>query len=125
LRRLWSQMKEEAQKQDRSVFQVSSLMAMSAINKVPEKARWLSASARAAARQTGLTVAGVLLKDYRTTLKQIREVGYGRYAARQFRPYLFAAVSQFSPRQTSLTERLLTRNAHLSRKKRKRKRTAQ
>jgi hypothetical protein len=124
LRRLWSEMKEEAQKQNRSVFQVSSLMAMSAINNVPEKARWLSASARVAARQAGATVAAVLLEDYRTTLKQIRETGYVRYAARQFRPYLSAAVSQFSPRRTSLTERLLTRGARSARKKKRRKPTA-
>ena len=123
LRRLWSEMKEEAQKQNRSIFQVSSLMAMSAINNVPEKARWLSASARVAARQAGATVAAVLLEDYRTTLKQIRETGYVRYAARQFRPYLSAAVSQFSPRRTSLTERLLTRGARSARKKKRRKPT--
>jgi hypothetical protein len=109
LRDLWSRMKQEAQKQNRTLFQVSSLMAMSAIANVPQKARWLTASARAAARKTGATVAAVLLQDYRTTLKRIRETGYVRYAARQFRPYLFAAFSQFSPRQASLTEKLLTR----------------
>jgi len=124
LRSLWSEMKAEAQKQNRSVFQVSSLMAMSAINNVPEKARWLSASARVAARQAGATVATVLVEDYRTTLKQIRQTGYVRYAARQFRPYLFAAVSQFSLRRTSLTERLLTRYTRLARKKKRRKRVA-
>ena len=109
LRDLWSGMKQEAQKQNRTLFQVSSLMAMSAIANVPQKARWLSASARAAARKTGATVAAVLLDDYRITLKRIRETGYVRYAARQFRPYLFAAFSQFSPRQASLTEKLLIR----------------
>lgn len=118
LRTLWSDINEEAQKENRSVFQVSSLMAMSAINNVPEKARWLSASTRTAARKAGATVAAVLLQDYRTTLKQIRETGYIRYAARQFRPYLSAAVAQFSPRRTSLTERLLERNA-AQREKRK------
>lgn len=109
LRGLWGEIREEAHKQDRTVFQVSSLMAMSAITNIPEKARWLSASARSAARKAGATVAAVLLQDYRTTLKHIRETGYARYAARQFRPYLAAAVSQFSPRRSSLTERLLTR----------------
>lgn len=119
LRALWSEMKKEAQKQNRTVFQVSSLMAMSAMRHVPENARWLSASARSAARKASAAVAAVLLEDYRTTLKHIRETGYIRYAARQFRPYLFAALSQFSPRRPSLTERLLTRYARPARKNKK------
>ncbi len=117
LRALWSEIKEEADKQNRTVFQVSSLMAMSAISNVPQKARWLSASARSAARKAGAAVAAVVLADYRATLKRIRETGYVRYAARQFRPYVFAAISQFSPRQRSLTEKLLTRNTHPAAKK--------
>ena len=84
-------------------------MAMSAIANVPQKARWLSASARSAARKTGVAVGSLLLQDYRATLRQIRKTGYVRYAVRQFRPYLFAAVSQFSPRHRSLTEKLLAR----------------
>ena len=118
---VWSEMKQEAQKQNRTVFQVSSLMAVSAITDVPEKARWLSASARSAARKAGATVAAVLLEDYRTTLKHIRQTGYVRYAARQFRPYLFAALSQFSPRRRSLTERLLARQARSARRRKRRK----
>jgi len=109
LRELWAGIRQEAQKQHRSVFQVSSLMAMSAITNVPQKARWLSASAQSAARKTGVAVAGLLLEDYRATLSQIRETGYVRYAVRQFRPYLLAAVSQFSPRRRSLTEKLLAK----------------
>ena len=108
LRALWEEIEQEAGRQDRSVFQVSSLMAISAIKSVPEKARWLSASARSAARKTGTAVGGILLEDYRTSLKRIRETGYVRYAVDQFRPYLFAAMSQFSPRRQSLTERLIS-----------------
>jgi hypothetical protein len=120
LRDLWSEMKQEAQKQNRTVFQVSSLMAMAAIANVPQKARWLSASARSAARKAGATVATVLLEDYRTTLKRIRETGYVRYAARQFRPYMRAALSQFSPGRLSLTERLLTKRTRPKRPTQKR-----
>jgi hypothetical protein len=108
LRDLWNEIREEAGRQKRSVFQVSSLMAISAMKSVPEKARWLSASARSAARKTGTAVAGILLEDYRSSLKQIRETGYVRYAVEQFRPYLSAAVCQFSPRHESLTERLIS-----------------
>ena len=104
---LWTAMKQEAVEQRRTVLELSSLMAMSAIAAIPQKARWLSASARHAAGKTGTVVAGVLLDDYRTTLQAIHERGYIRYAAQQFRPYLYAAVSQFSPRRRSLTERLL------------------
>ena len=109
VRDLWKEIHQTAQKENRTVFQVSSLMAMSAINAVPEKTRWLSASVRSAARKTGVTVATVLLEDYRATLKHIRNTGYIRYAARQLRPYVSAAVAQFSPRRRSLTEKMLSR----------------
>jgi hypothetical protein len=107
LRNVWAGIKTEAGKQNRTVFEVSTLMAMAAIADLPQKARWISASARSAAGKTGSVMADVLLDHYRTTLEQIRVVGYGAYALRQFRPYLYAAVSQFSPGQRSLTERLL------------------
>ena len=109
LRDLWQQIQQEAGRQNRTVFQVSSLMAISAMKSVPEKARWLSASARSAARKTGTAVGAILLEDYRTSLKQIRETGYARYAIHQFRPYLSAVISQFSPGRQSLTERLLSK----------------
>jgi len=51
----------------------------------------------------------VILDHYRTTLKEIRQTGYLRFAVRQFRPYLYGAVSQFSPKRRTLTERLLDR----------------
>jgi hypothetical protein len=128
LRDLWKEIQQEAGRQNRTVFQVSSLMAISAMKSVPEKARWLSASARSAARKTGTAVGDILLEDYRTSLKQIRETGYVRYAVDQFRPYLFAAVSQFSPRRQSLTERLISmaarrkaRGSKRSRRSRKKK----
>ncbi len=111
LRDLWKEIQQEARRQSRTVFEVSSLMAISAMKSVPEKARWLSASARSAARRTGTSVAAILLEDYRSSLKQIRETGYVRYAVYQARPYFSAAISQFSPRRQSLTERLLSKTA--------------
>ena len=126
LRDLWKEIEKEAGRQNRSVFQISSLMAISAMKSIPEKARWLSASARSAALKTGTAVGGILLEDYRTSLKQIRETGYVRYAVDQFRPYLSAAVYQFSPKRKSLTERLISmatkRKARSSKKPRKRRR---
>lgn len=117
LRDLWQEIEQEAGRQNRSVFQVSSLMAITAMKSVPERARWLSASARSAARKTGTLVAGVLLEDYRSSLHQIRETGYVRYAVKQFRPYLSAAAGQFSPRHKSLTERLISKAAGRTRTK--------
>lgn len=110
LQSVWDSLKREAQAQNRTPFQVSSLMAMSAMTDLPQTARWLSASTRLAAGKTGSIVSGVLIDHYRTTLEQIREVGYARYAVRQFRPYLHAAVSQFSPQRGSLTERVLEKS---------------
>ncbi len=107
LRDLWTGIKQTARTQHRTLFEVSSLMALSALRDLPHKARWLLASARLAAGTTRSVVASVLLDHYRTTLKRIRETGYVRYAMRQFRPYLYGAVSQFSPQRRSRTERWL------------------
>jgi hypothetical protein len=109
LRDLWTGMKETAKREDRTVFEVSSLMAMSAIATIPQRTRWVSASARRAAGKTGAVMSGVLVDHYRATLIEIRRTGYVPYAVRQFRPYLYAAASQFSPQHKSLTERLLFR----------------
>lgn len=106
LREIWKDLKQESERQNRTVFELSSVMAMSAIADIPDKVRWISASARLATRKTGSLVAGVLLDHYRTTLDQVRHTGFIRYAARQYRPYLYAAVRQFSPSRRSLTERL-------------------
>jgi len=107
LRDLWTEIGNEARLQNRTVFEMSSVMALSAIAVIPRKARWLSASARLAVGKTGSLVAGVLLDHYRSTLKQIRETGYVRYAVQQFRPYLYGAAMQFSPKRRTLTEQLL------------------
>jgi hypothetical protein len=109
LRKLWTDLRDEARTQNRTVFEMSSLMAMSAVNDLPQKARWLSASTRLAVGKTGSVVASALLDHYRVTLGQIRERGYIRYAVQQYRPYLYGAISQFSPKRPSLTERILKR----------------
>ena len=108
LRSIWTGIAVEAERQNRTVFQVSSVMAMAAIADVPNKARWISASARLAAGKTGSIVAEILLDHYQATLAQIRESGFIGYTVGRYRPYLYAAASQFSPRRRSLTERLFT-----------------
>jgi hypothetical protein len=107
VRNLWRGIKNEAHLQNRTVFEMSSVMALSAVASLPRNARWLSASTKLAVDKTGSLVSGMLLEHYKTTLKQIHDAGYIQYAVRQYRPYLYAALSQFSPEHRSLTERLL------------------
>jgi len=106
---LWTQLKAEATRQERSIFETSSMMAVSAVKALPESARWLSASAVVGASRTGQIVGTVLLDHYRATLDDIRQVGFATFAARQLGPYVRAAVSQFSPDRVTLTERFLER----------------
>jgi hypothetical protein len=106
---LWTQLKKESARQNRSVFEMSSMLALSAVGKLPERLRWLSASATLAAGRTGQVFAAALLEHYTQTLNEIRQVGFVSYAIRQFRPYVAAAVVQFSPKRRSLTERLIER----------------
>jgi hypothetical protein len=104
---LWSQLSDESARQNRSVFETSSMMAVSAVRELPDQVRWLSASAKVGATRTGQVFATAILDHYRQTLNGLREVGYVTYAGRQFRPYLRAAMDQFSPSRRTLTERLL------------------
>jgi len=106
---LWQQLKNEAAHQDRSVVETSSMLAVSAARGLPERVRYLSASARVGASRAGYVLGAALLDHYRQTLGEIRETGYATYAARQLRPYVRAAVAQFSPRRRTLTERLMER----------------
>jgi len=107
LARLWSQLRTEATRQDRSVFETSSMLAVSAVRGLPDGARWLSASAKVSATRTGQFFAAPLLDHYRTTLDEVRQVGFGTYASRQLQPYVRAAVDQFSPERRTLTDQLL------------------
>ena len=112
LRTQWGDLRLEAAAQQRSVLELSSLMALSAVRKLPENVRWLSNAARTASRRTGEVLAEGLLDHYRTTLSEIRSTGYIRYWLREFRPYLVAAVGQFAPQRLSTTERLLGPKIH-------------
>lgn len=106
---VWRQLQSEAERQKRSVFETSSMMAVSAVKSLPEGARWLSASALVGASRTGEIVVDALLDHYRSTLDDIRDVGFATFAARQLGPYVRAAVGQFSPERVTLTEQFLAR----------------
>lgn len=110
---MWTQLKAEAARQNRSVFETSSIVALSAIRSVPANARWFYTSARVGAARTGEIVSTALLEHYSDTLAEMRETGYATFAARQFGPYIRAAVHQFSPARQTLTGRLLQKLKHV------------
>ena len=110
---LWAQLKTESERQDRSVFETSSVMALSAARALPEGVCWISASARVGATRTGQIFAAALLDHYRQTLSEIRQVGYVGYARRQLRPYIRACVNQFSPERSTATQRVVEKLRHM------------
>jgi hypothetical protein len=105
----WRELKAEAAAQDRSVLELSSVIAVTAIRELPERTRWLSNAVRASSRRTGEVLGRGLLDHYQTTLEEIRQAGYARYWLREFRPYLDGAIRQLSPAQSSSTERFRAR----------------
>jgi len=104
---MWNELKAESERQHTSIFETSSMMAMSAARAVPDGLRWLSASAGVGAKRTGQIVATALLDHYRQTLSEMRNVGYAAFAARQLRPYLNAAAAQFAPERRTITEKVI------------------
>jgi hypothetical protein len=103
----WEALKQESARQGRSVFETSSVMAVSAVRALPAKARWLTSSARIGATHTGKVLSAAILDHYSETLQELHEVGYLAYAKRQLSPYLRACVDLFSPERRTLTQRLL------------------
>lgn len=104
----WNELKQEANRQHSTVLELSSVMAIAAVRKLPENARWLSSALRIGGQRTGEVVGHTLLDHYRDTLLEIQTVGYLNYWLREFRPYLKGAMRQFSTRRQSSTERLLS-----------------
>lgn len=93
--RLWGSLQEESARQNRSTFQTSSMMALSAV--------------QAGVTVTGRAFGSLWVNHYTQTLASIRETGYGAYASRQLSPYVSAAAGQFAQGRQTLTERLLDR----------------
>jgi hypothetical protein len=109
IRNLWLQLKDTAAQQDKSIFEMSSLMAVSTARTLPERVRWLSASTKAGAVRTGQVFATALMHHYRETMTELRQVGYFTYASQQMRPYVTASIALFSPKRRTVTERLIER----------------
>lgn len=107
----WEDIKQEAARQGRSIFETSSVLAVSALRALPSRARRLSASARVGAKHTGQFLSQAILEDYGQALRELRQVGYLTYAKRQLSPYVRACLEQFSPERRTLTQRALEKVA--------------
>lgn len=105
----WEEIKEESARQSRSIFETSSVLAVSTVRAFPGTARRFTASARVGAKRTGQLLSGAILDHYGETLSELRQVGYLTYAKRQLSPYVRACVDQFSPRRQTLTQKVLAK----------------
>jgi hypothetical protein len=106
---VWAQLKAASTRENRSVFETSSMMAVAAVKGLPEGVRWLSASAMVGAARTGQLVGASLLDYYKQTLDELQKEGFVTYTSRQLRPYVRAAAGQFAPARRTLTQRILDR----------------
>ena len=106
---VWENLRCTAKAQGRTVFGMSSLLAVSTIAHVPANVVWLSRAARSAVRRTGRVLGDAVLDHYTEALREIARTGFFEYWAREFRPYLKAAAEQFAPGHETLTERWLKR----------------
>jgi hypothetical protein len=103
---LWRSLETEAATQRRSVFELSSVMALSTVTRMPENVWWLGRAAQTAVWRTGEVLAGAVLEHYSEALGAIHQQGFFAYWVRQFRPYLAGAARQFDPEKKTLTGRL-------------------
>jgi hypothetical protein len=107
LREHWEALRAEAAAQNRPVFELSSIIAVSAIARVPVTLLKLARASNRAVWRSGQTLGASVLTHYSQVLTDIHERGYAAYWAEEFRPYLRAAAGQFSPKHRSLTVRWL------------------
>jgi len=106
---VWANLRSTAKQQGKTVFGLSSLLAVSTVAHVPANVLWLSRAARSAMRRTGRVLGDAVLDHYTEALGEIASTGFFAYWSREFRPYLKGAAEQFAPEHKSLTERLLGR----------------
>jgi hypothetical protein len=104
---VWRDLRATAEREQRSVFEVSSLLALSAIGELPERARVLSKAAVIVVRHGGGALSTALLDHYRQSLAELRATGFLRYGARQLAPYTQAAIDAFAPARATFTSKLL------------------
>lgn len=109
LERSWRDLDSTARREGQTVFQLSALLALEAVTRLPRGMTWLGKSSLVAARVTGDAVATHILEHYSETLQTIRTMGLANWWMVQFRPYLAAAARQFSLDKISWTQKFLRR----------------
>ena len=107
--RVWLRIEDSAREQGRSVFAISSLMAVSTVAHLPANMLRLS---RAAALRTSQMLGANILDHYTEALARLSETGFADFWAAEFRPYLRGAAEQFAANRQSSTEKLLRRISH-------------
>lgn len=104
---IWNRIANTAGKESRSVFDLSSLLALSTVTRLPGGFVWFGRSTKVAATRAAGLFAEQILDHYSSTLDSIAEQGFAHWWAAEFRPYLAAAASQFSPSRRAWSENLL------------------
>lgn len=109
LERIWAGLVASAAEQNRSVFTLCSMLAVSTVKELPGRLLWLSRAARTGGKRAGEVLGAALLTHYKQALAEMSSIGFVEYWRAQFRPYLRAAAEQFASTNESSTERLLSR----------------
>ena len=109
LERQWRDLRAAALAEQRSIFELSSMLALSTVTRLPGQFLWLGRSTRAAARRASQLLSVNILDHYTCTLEEIRTQGLLPWWTREFRPYLAGAARAFHPEKHTLTDRLLGR----------------
>ena len=102
--RMWDDMQAIASKEEVSVFEVSSAMALHSLDSVASVGRGALSSTRAAGRLFDRHV----IDHYRTALTDIEQKGYYATLAETSQPYINAVWTNFSTDKTTITEDLLS-----------------
>jgi len=104
MERMWNDMEAIANKEDVSLFAVSSAMALHSLDRVALAGRGALSSTRAIGRLFDRHV----IDHYRTALTDIENKGYYATLADTSQPYIDAIWTNFSTDKTTITEDLLS-----------------
>ena len=109
IRNLWSQLRTESKHQGRSIFETSS--ADGGLSRARGSSGWRTLAPPRPPESARHGTSRSLQLHYSITtaetLSASRQVGYLTYAGRQLGPYIRASLHQFSPKQRTITERLI------------------
>ena len=104
VQRMWNDMQEIADRENISLFDVSSAMALHSLDRVASVGRGALSSTRAMGRLFNRHV----IDHYRTALGDLQEQGYYATLAATSQPYIDAVWTNFSTDKTTITEDLLS-----------------